>query len=233
MEPVAGGSPFEHLALRSWAGHGAVRLLRADPRRGALLTEHTDPGADLHRLPAPQACAVTAAVMVSLHRPAVAQPPTLPDLVPGWVDELERLADTGLVPRRFVDQARRWAVELSAAPGSGATLLPGDLHSGTVRRGARVPWLAVAPRPLGGEPGFEVAPLLAHRWADAVATGDLRAALRERFFLVVDRAGLDEDRTRAWVCVRVMAELALAVREGRADPDRVTRAVILVKAMQG
>lgn len=109
----------------------------------------------------------------------------------------------------------------------------GDLHSGTVRRAARVPWLAVAPRPLSGESGFEVAPLLAHRWSDAVATGDLRTALLDRFFVVLDVAGLDEERTRAWVCVRVMAELALAVRDGRADPDRVTRAVTLVRAMQG
>src|SRR5699024_5624812 len=29
----------EHLALQTWSGHGAVRLLRADPSRFALLLE--------------------------------------------------------------------------------------------------------------------------------------------------------------------------------------------------
>ena len=40
-------SAYEHLALREWAGDGAVRLLRADPRRGVLLLERADPGHDL------------------------------------------------------------------------------------------------------------------------------------------------------------------------------------------
>lgn len=43
----------------------------------------------------------------------------------------------------------------------------------------------------------------------------MRAAVRRRFHTVVDVAGLDEDRARAWV----------VVREG------VTRAVSVVKAM--
>ena len=37
----------EHLALRAWAGAGTVQLLRADPRRFALLLERAEPGHDL------------------------------------------------------------------------------------------------------------------------------------------------------------------------------------------
>src|SRR5689334_14254414 len=33
-------SALEHLALTRWEGNGAVRLLRADPHRRALLLEH-------------------------------------------------------------------------------------------------------------------------------------------------------------------------------------------------
>ena len=32
----------EHLALQRWGGHGAVRLLRADPHRRALLLERVE-----------------------------------------------------------------------------------------------------------------------------------------------------------------------------------------------
>ena len=232
LELVTDGAPTEHLALRAWAGHGAVCLLRADPRRAALLSERTDPLADLNALPVLEACAVAARLMGRLHRPALPQPPTLTDLAPRWIDQLARLARTGLVPRRFADQARQWVVELTAGPGAGATLLHGNLHSGVVRRAVREPWLVVAPRPIGGEPSFEVAPLLAGRWGEAEASGDLRAALRQRLTVVTDEAGLDEDRTRAWVCVRTMVDLAAAADRGRLAPQRITRAVTLVKAVQ-
>jgi streptomycin 6-kinase len=232
LELVTDGDPAEHLALRAWAGEGAVRLLRADPRQGALLTERTDPGDDLTSRPVLEACETVAGLMAVLHRPALPQPPRLPDLAPGWADDLDALAGTGLVPRRFVDQARHWAGELTADPAAGATLLHGDLRPGTVRAGRRTPWLAVAPRPVGGEPGYEVAPLLRAGWAEAAAGGDLRAALVDRLYAVVDAAGLDEDRTRAWVCVRTMVELAAAVLRGGAGPDDVTRALTLVKAVQ-
>ena len=41
----------EHLALRAWDGDGAVRLLRADPHRWALLLERAEPGHDLNGVP--------------------------------------------------------------------------------------------------------------------------------------------------------------------------------------
>ena len=232
LELTPDGDPAEHLALRAWAGRGAVRLLRADPRAGVLLTERTDPADDLTALPVLEACEVVAGLMAELHRPALPQPPRLPDLASGWTDDLDALGGRGLVPRRFLDQARYWVGELTADPGAGATLLHGDLHPGTVRGAHRVPWLAVAPRPVGGEPGYEVAPLLATRWAEAASSGDLRGALIDRLYAVVDAAGLDEDRTRAWVCVRTMVELAAAVLRGGAGPDDVTRALTLVKAVQ-
>ena len=39
----AAGSEQAHLALRRWGGHGAVRLLRADPHRHAVLLERLRP----------------------------------------------------------------------------------------------------------------------------------------------------------------------------------------------
>ena len=45
----------EHLALRAWGGNGAVQLLRADPRRFALLLERLEPR-DLTTIDALDAC---------------------------------------------------------------------------------------------------------------------------------------------------------------------------------
>ncbi len=38
----------------------------------------------------------------------------------------------------------------------------------------RQPWLVIDPKPLAGDPCFELLPVLDNRWDDLVATGDLR-----------------------------------------------------------
>ena len=49
---------------------------------------------------------------------------------------------------------------------------------------------------------------------------------------MVDAAGLDEDRARAWVVVRTVVELAGALVAGTASADDVTWATTVVKAVQ-
>src|SRR5674476_841664 len=44
----------------------------------------------------------------------------------------------------------------------------------------RQPWLAIDPKPLAADPAFAVTPALWNRWAEAIASGDLRAHLRRR-----------------------------------------------------
>ncbi|MGA8209495.1 MAG: aminoglycoside phosphotransferase family protein, partial [Nocardioidaceae bacterium] len=59
----------EHLVLQHWHGRGAVRLLRADPHRSALLLErlHTE---DLGVLWDVEACELVAGLYDRLHVPA-------------------------------------------------------------------------------------------------------------------------------------------------------------------
>ncbi len=52
----------EHLALRAWGGNGAVLLLRADPRRFALLLERLEPR-DLTTIDAIEACEIVGAYL--------------------------------------------------------------------------------------------------------------------------------------------------------------------------
>src|SRR5690349_14304513 len=61
-------SALEHLALTRWDGTGAVRLLRADPHRRALLLEHLR-GRDLADQWDLDACAVVAELYGRLHVP--------------------------------------------------------------------------------------------------------------------------------------------------------------------
>jgi len=222
----------EHLVLRAWAGHGAVRLLRADPHRGALLLERAEPGGDLHQLDVVEACEVVAGLYARLHREPLPQLDRLSVEAARWAEELQDLRGTSLAPRRFVDQAARLAADLAGDPGTDVALLHGDLHYANVLAAGREPWLVIDPHPLAGDPAFEVAPLLDNRWEEAAASDDLRGALLDRLYAVVDAAGLDEDRVRDWVVVREMVNVLWASREHEPDRERITRCTTIVKAVQ-
>ncbi len=225
-------SRHEHLALRAWDGNGAVRLLRADPHRSALLLERAEPGYDLHTLDAVGACEVVAGLYGRLHRPPVRQLDRLSVLCARWAEELVDLRGTSLAPRRFVDQAAGLAAAFATDPETDRALVHGNLHDENVLAAGREPWLAIDPHPLAGDPAYEVAPLLWNRWAEAVASGDLRGALLERLYTVVDAAGLEEDRVRDWVTVREMVNVLWASRDAGADQEWVTRCTTITKAVQ-
>ena len=94
-------------------------------------------------------------------------------------------------------------------------MIHGDLHYENVLAADREPWLVIDPKPMAGDPHYEVAPLLWNRWDEVVASGDVRDAVRRRFHTVVDTAGLDEDRARDWVVVREMHNAMWASRTPR------------------
>jgi streptomycin 6-kinase len=213
----------EHLALRHWGGHGAVELLRADPHRAALLLERLD-CADLTSVWDLEACEIVAELYGRLHIPAPPQLRRLPDLIAVATDRL-RVADSPL-PRRLVEQAIGLGDELVADPASARTLIHTDLHYANVLAADRAPWLAIDPKPLSGDPHYELAPMLWNRWDETA--GQVRAALRRRFDTLVDVAGLDEERARAWVAVR-MAHLAT---EPDTPADWSTKCVAVIKAVQ-
>jgi streptomycin 6-kinase len=213
----------EHLALRHWAGHGAVELLRADPHRAALLLERLDP-ADLTSVWDLEACEIVGELYAQLHIPAPPQLRRLPDLVAAATQRL-RAGDSPL-PRRLVEQAIGLGEELAADPAAAGTLIHTDLHYANVLAADRAPWLAIDPKPLSGDPHYELAPMLWNRWDDTA--GQVRAALRRRFDTLVDVAGLDEERARAWVVVR-MVHLAI---EPDTPADWLTKCVAVIKAVQ-
>lgn len=214
-----------HLALRHWSGHGAVNLLRADPHRGALLLERLGPD-DLTSVWDLTACEVIGELYGRLHVPAPPQLRRLPELVRERSETLRALLQHGPLPRRVVEQALGLGADLAADPASVGTLIHGNLHHGNVLA-AGEDWAAIAPTPLNGDPHWEPAPTLLAHWAEVV--DDVRFGVRRRFDTLVEVAGLDEDRARAWTIVRVAQWAA----EPDADHDLLTRCIAVVKAVQG
>ncbi|HWU23212.1 MAG TPA: aminoglycoside phosphotransferase family protein [Nocardioides sp.] len=219
----------EHLALQRWSGGGAVRMLRADPGRGALLLERLG-AEDLGEHWDVQACEVVGDLYRRLHVAAGPQLAPLSFLCTAWADELS-VADLPM-PRRMVEQARALARDLASDEATDGVLIHTDLHYGHVLAARDDDgWRAIAPKPLAGDPHYEPAPLLWSRW-DELA-GRVRAGVRDRFLAVVDAAGLDEHRARDWVIVRTVVAVLEEVRD-RSTPDRarITALLAIAKAVQ-
>lgn len=218
------GNQHAHLVLRRWGGNGAARLLRADPRRGAMLVERLT-GGGLDTLGDIDACEVVALLYRRLRVPAMPQLPALPTLLGQWADRLANLPRSAPIPHRLVEHAVTLCRDLSTEPAD--HVLHGNLQYSNVLAADREPWLAISPSPLNGDPAYELAPMLYSRW-DELA-GDVRAGVQRRFYTLIDAAGLDEDRARAWLIVRVVCEAAWELDRG-ADPSALTRHVAVAKA---
>lgn len=222
-------SEHEHLALRRWGGRGAVRLLAADPHTRALLLERLATE-DISGLPETTALEVVAGLYRQLHAPALASLRTLASFIDVQTSELANLPRAAPIPRRLVEQAVALGRDLSADRSVPDRVLHTDLHYANVLRGAEG-WLAIDPKPINGDPHYEPAPMLWNRWDEI--SGDVRDGVRRRFWTLVDAAGFDEDRARAWVIVRMVHNAMWAIQDGlRAAPGWLTRCVAVAKAVQ-
>lgn len=228
-------SEHEALALQHWHGDGAVELLRADPHRSAMLLERlhredlTDPW-DL------EACEIVAGFYRRLHVPALPQLRTLTSYVERWGAGLAELPRNAPVPRRLVEQALALGRDFVADPASTGTMIHTDLHYENVLAADRERWLVIDPKPVSGDPHYELAPMLWNRMEEL--EGDLRNGLRRRFHTLVDAAELDERRARDWVVVRMLHNALWRLQDEpdtrRITPtdDYLTACIAIAKAVQ-
>jgi streptomycin 6-kinase len=223
-------SDFEHLALQHWHGNGSVLLLRADPHRRAMLLERLHLR-DLTTVPDREACEIVAGLYPMIHVPALPQLRTVTSYVERWTDDLTALPNDAPIPRRMREQCVSLTRDLVADPASVGVIIHGDLHHHNVLAADRAPWLVIDPKPMSGDPHYEPAPMLWNRWEDIVA-GDARDNLRRRFHTIVDAAGLDEDRARDWVVVRMIHNASWDVIDGDPDEEWLTRCFTIAKAVQ-
>ena len=177
-------------ALELWNGDGAVRLLRRDRARRALLIERARPGTDIAELPEDKSTAIAVAVGLQLWRPAAEPFRWIGDHVPGWLDSAENSDQEG---RDLIPLARALYASLRVGR---ETLVHGDLHHHNIlRAGDR--YLAIDAKAMLGEPEFDVPSFL---WNPLGAT--MQLDLTERRLAAFAEAGLDQQRMRAWAVIR-------------------------------
>ncbi|MEU3950223.1 aminoglycoside phosphotransferase family protein [Streptomyces sp. NPDC029526] len=206
-------SEGEPVALRRWDGDGAVRLLDHDEPTGTMLLERLDSSRMLSRVADPQeGVLVIARLLARLHvAPAPAGMRRLDDIARRMLQRtpaaLERIPDPE--SRRLVADCAAAVREVVDEPGD--RLLHWDLHDENVLAADRAPWLAIDPKPLVGDPGFDLWPALANPFrADDVL---------RRFDAMTEVLGLDRARARAWTYGRVLQNCLWETEEGRPLDD--------------
>ncbi|WP_373306676.1 aminoglycoside phosphotransferase family protein [Streptomyces spinoverrucosus] len=206
-------SEGEPVALRVWDGDGAVRLLDHDPDTGTMLLERLDPARMLSHVPdSREGVLVIARLLAHLTSvPAPAGMRRLGDIARAMLQRtpgaLERVPDPEA--RRLLADCAAAVREVVDEPGD--RLLHWDLHFENVLASDRAPWLAIDPKPLAGDPGFELWPALDNRF-DA-------EEVRWRFDAMTDVMGLDRERARAWTLGRLLQNALWDIEDGRPLDD--------------
>ena len=181
-----------------WDGDGAAQVLARDG--DALLLERATGPASLGDMARSgqddEACRILCAAAARLHAP---RPKPLPELMPlaAWFSELWPAADHhGGILVRSAETARA----LLAHPRE-VSVLHGDLHHGNVLDFGARGWLAIDPKHLVGERGFDFANIFTNPdLADPtqpVATQPGRFA--RRLDIVAAASGLERRRLVSWV----------------------------------
>ena len=212
-------------ALRAYGGDGAVRLLDEAPEAGgALLLERLRPGETLASLVPrrdDEATAVIAGLLARLWRPAGDAAGFRP--LAGYGADLEAAPPAGALTGALLDRARSvWAQLAATAPAP--VLLHGDLHHHNVLSARREPWLAIDPKGLAGDPGYDACALL----YNPIGLGDPGALAERRIRRLAAELGLDRDRLRAWGFVAAVLSEAWTVQDtGRVDGRALSVALAL------
>ena len=181
-------SDEEAEALELWSGEGAVRLLRRDRSRRALLIERALPGDDIAELAEEEATRVAVATGLMLWRPASEPFRWIGDHVPRWLDNAEG--------HELIPLARELYASLDVGR---TTLVHGDFHHHNILQSARGP-VAIDPKPM--RVNSLTTNFLTRARVPISLPYRMRLDVTERRLAAFAAAGLDEERMRMWAVIR-------------------------------
>ncbi|MEV7196139.1 aminoglycoside phosphotransferase family protein [Streptomyces sp. NPDC093510] len=209
----------ERAALAHWGGLGAARLLDPEYSDGALLLERLHRDVSVRSLPEAKALLEAAG---TLRRLWVAPPAghrfeTVAERTGRQADAMRASATTDTDVAPLVDAALAAREELLAGDAGSAEsrLLHGTFRQSKVLAGDRLPWLAVGPDPVVGEPAFDLARLVRDRVEDLIASPSGASITRRRVKKLAESLEVDQERLRGWTLFRAVESGVRALRVGR------------------
>jgi streptomycin 6-kinase len=204
----------EAAALRAYDGDGACRVIESDDDRRAMLLERIHPGdmlVEVARTNDEAATRTGAEVMRRLwrHTPEDATSHFRP--LAQWFQAFERHrtrfhGTSGPVPDALLVLAEQIAPELlSSAPQE--LLLHADFHHFNVLRSDRAGWLAIDPKGMYGDPGYEAGPFMCN--PGLVATD----VLRRRLDILSEVLEYDRERLRLWCIAYAVLSVCWSIED--------------------
>ena len=168
--------------------HGATLLVRATGADSLSAMSRTEEDA--------RACRILCNTARQLHRPANASTPVLTPLR-HW---FRHLAPAAKIYGGVMTRCAETANELFSSP-QGDVVLHGDLHHGNVLDFGPAGWLAIDPKGLLGERGFDYANIFTNPdLADpGVAIATDPNIFKQRVQLVSEIAGIERQRLLMWI----------------------------------
>lgn len=213
----------EPSALRAWGGRGAALLLREDGASGAMLLERLDERRVLLDVPIEQALDIAAAILGSLRVPAVQGLRVTSDTAGRWSKEFpedwQRLGEP--CSESLVTSAVQVCRELAVPPPELSTL-HGDFHYANILGRGAHDWAAIDPKPLNGDPAYEVVPLLRNRWPEIRGDDPSSATVERRMRRFAELAALDLAATYKWCLVRSVDDAMWFQENGYADRAHIS-----------
>jgi streptomycin 6-kinase len=152
-----------------------------------------------------------------------------------WGEGLQRLRDdnggsTGPLPAYLVERAEAIYRELAVEPPP-PVLLHGDFHHENVLSASRVPYLAIDPKGLAGEPAYEVGPIFYNPQPEIFQMGSLPQLFARRLAILVEYLQIDREHLLACAFAHSVLSAAWSVEddehdEGWRDTIRVSETLL-------
>ena len=195
-----------------WDGNGAARVL-AQAENALLLERACGPQSlfeMVHGGQDDEASRIICHVAAQLHAPRAPLPPDLTPLT-RWFEALDCVAE---VRGGICESVAPIAARLLAEP-QDITVLHGDIHHGNILDAGPRGWLAVDPKGLVGERGFDFANVFCNP-DFGVATSPGR--LVRQVEIITEAACLDRYRLLAWIASWAALSVAWHIEDGE-KPD--------------
>ena len=201
----------EAAALGLFQGVGAVCLVAHEAPRGILLMEQVVPGAPIYKLQSdPEATRTVATLMRELWRspPANHAFPSLTIWFQAFARLRKRFAGgCGPFPAKLVDKAERIFAELNRATAR-EVILHGDLHHANILFSTKRGWLAIDPKGICGDPGYEVGPFMLNQLPAGDSESQTMEILRQRLVIFSEELAVNQSRLAQWsFCHAVLSAL--------------------------
>jgi streptomycin 6-kinase len=179
------------------AGEGIVRLLKFDEEFCAMLLERALPGENLIGIckqDDEQATKIAISVMKGFWRVAP-ENAGFPNLEK-WIEGLRSAEDTTF-PQKSVKKARDYFTELIASSRQ-AVLLHGDLHHGNILSAEREAFLAIDPKGIIGDIGYEISVFLNNPRSWILKHSNRKSILRKRIEMFSESCEIEPESLRKW-----------------------------------